>query len=748
MARTLKELLAAYKKDPGSLTPGELEFVRREIRKLAKRRDGYEKKKLSSAERSREEAKAGRDIGELPPVGDNERRAKAKTVFRSFCETYFPRIFYLPWSLDHLKVITKVEQAVLHGGLFALAMPRGSGKTCIAKCACLWAVLYGHRDFVCLIGASEVHAAEMLGGIKTELENNDFLASDFPEAVVPIRSLEGIANRCSGQLYKGQRTDISWTANEIILPTMRLPGEEGWQQWKREDGLSFASGAIITVTGITGRIRGLNHARPDGQTVRPSLVVLDDPQTDESARSLSQCATRERIIAGAVLGLAGPGRKISGIMPCTVISPGDVADHILDQEKHPDWNGERTKMVYKFPTNEKLWARYAEARAESFRVHGDIKDATAFYQANREKLDAGAVIAWPERFNHDEASAVQHAMNLKLQNERAFFAEYQNEPMPEKGLEDEEILSAEEISEKLNGYKRREVPIGANHVVMFIDVQGKLLYYAVAAFEEDFTGYILDYGTYPGQRRQYFTLRDASRTLKSVAPKAGKEGAIRAGLEALTADYLGREWRRDDGAHLRIERCLMDAGWEPDVVYEFCRKHPLAAVLMPSRGQYVGARHYPFAEHRKQKGDRVGHHWRTLVGARAIRHALYDTNYWKTFLHARLSVPLGDHGCLSLFGRRGNRSDIEGHQMFAEHLTAEYREKTEGRAGVVDEWSLRPNGGDNHWFDCMVGCCVAASMQNVALPGTGGEIRKRIRRRRSYAEWQQEVRNRQRTVAR
>jgi len=54
------------------------------------------------------------------------------------------------------------------------------------------------------------------------------------------------------------------------------------------------------------------------RTVRPALVVLDDPQTDESARSLSQCANRESVLAGAVLGLAGPGKKISGIMPCTV----------------------------------------------------------------------------------------------------------------------------------------------------------------------------------------------------------------------------------------------------------------------------------------------------------------------------------------------------------------------------------------------------------------------------------------------
>ncbi|MEO1984754.1 MAG: hypothetical protein ABGZ24_29910, partial [Fuerstiella sp.] len=90
----------------------------------------------------------------------------------------------------------------------------------------------------------------------------------------------------------------------------------------------------------------MKYKRADGKAVRPSLVVLDDPQTDESARSLSQCANREAILAGAVLGLAGPGKKISGIMPCTVIRPDDMADNILDRDKHPEWNGERTKMVY------------------------------------------------------------------------------------------------------------------------------------------------------------------------------------------------------------------------------------------------------------------------------------------------------------------------------------------------------------------------------------------------------------------
>jgi hypothetical protein len=44
--------------------------------------------------------------------------------------------------------------------------------------------------------------------------------------------------------------------------------------------------------------------------------------------------------------------------------------------------------------------------------------------------------------------------------------------------------------------------------------------------------------------------------------------------------------------------------------------------------------------------------------------------------------------------------------------------RTEGRGRVVDEWRLRPDGFDNHWFDGAVGCAVAASMLGVGLPST------------------------------
>ena len=56
--------------------------------------------------------------------------------------------------------------------------------------------------------------------IQTELEVNEHLAEDFPEVSFPIARLDGIANRCAGQLYHGERTRITWTNNEIVLPTI------------------------------------------------------------------------------------------------------------------------------------------------------------------------------------------------------------------------------------------------------------------------------------------------------------------------------------------------------------------------------------------------------------------------------------------------------------------------------------------------------------------------------------------------
>ena len=661
----------------------------------------YESVRADAARRSSERSLEGRDIGELPAVENQERKESCRNDFKLFCETYFPEVYQLKWSDDHLRAIAKIQKSVLEGGLFALAMSRGSGKSSLTETAAIWAMLYGHREFVVLVGASESAALEMLDSIKTEFEVNEHIAADFPEVSYPIARLEGIANRCAGQLYKGERTRITWTANEIVLPT--IAG-------------AASSGVIVRVAGITGRIRGMKYKKPDGRTIRPGFVGIDDPQTSESADSVEQTRKRVRVLAGDILGLAGPGKKIAGIMPCTVIRPGDMAEQILDKPKHPEANGERCKMIYQFPRNDELWERYADLRADELRECGTFERATEFYREHRAEMDEGAVVSWPDRYNYDEISAIQHAMNLKLTDEAAFWAEYQNEPLPED-LGTDEQLTVDGIVNKLNGHAQRTVPVSANHVTMFIDVQKTLLFYVVCAWDDDFTGYVIDYGAWPDQRRRYFTLGEANPTLQAKFPRSGLEGCLYGGLKALTEDYLSREFTRDDGAAMRIEKCLVDANWgqSTDVVYQFCRESAFANVIIPSHGKYIGASSKPMSEYKKAVGDRVGHNWRmpNIRGKRAVRHVVFDTNYWKSFVASRLLESMGDRGSLSLWGRSS-----EAHMLFAEHLTAEYRVKTEGRGRRVEEWKMRPEGADNHWWDGLVGCAVAASMTGCVLEGT------------------------------
>ena len=676
-----------------------------------KPKKSYEEHKADQALKQKIISQIARDIGDIPEIKNPERREKCRESFRLFCESYFSQTFFMGWSPDHLKVIGKIENAVLRGGLFAFAMPRGSGKTSLSECAAIWAVIYGHRKFVVVIGPSADHAVQLLDAIKMHLETNPLLEADFPAAIYPIQKLEGISKRCLGQIYKGTRTHIEW-AHEIVLAT--IPG-------------SPSSGAIIKTAGLTGAgVRGAKYQTADGETVRPSMVIIDDPQTDESARSRDQCRTREKIISGAVLGMAGHKHKIAGFMPCTVIRPGDVTDTILNKNIHPAWNGERTKLVYSFPTNEKLWEKYAEIRADSLRAGRDIADGTAFYLANKSDMDAGSKVAWDERFDDNEISALQFAMNIKLNDEETFFAEYQNEPMHDKSLL-EGTVSASEIADKTNGYKPGEVPLSVNYLTMFIDIQQRLLFYTIVGWADDFTGYVLDYGTYPDQKRKYFTLADAQNNLDVEFPTAGMEGRIYAGLEKLTGQMLPLEWCRTDGTKMKISQCMIDANWGPstDMIYKFCKQSEFSSVLLPSHGKYVGASSKPFGDYTKKPGERTGINWRIPIrDKREVRHVLFDTNYWKSFIFSRFATALGDRANLSIFGDKKTS-----HQCFADHLTAEYRIRTTGRGRTVDEWKMRPDAGDNHWLDCVVGCAVGAAIQGATLAEIGSgktEKKKKI----------------------
>ena len=579
--------------------------------------------------------------------------------------------------------------------------------------AALWALLYGHRGFVALVAATEAAAVSLLEAIKTELLYNPLLLADHRQVCYAFACLENNARRALGQLFKGERTQVGWSQTRLIFPTMPECACDGVD----------VSGATITVAGLTGNIRGQNRTLATGEILRPDLVMLDDPQTRESAMSPAQCAQRLAILNGDILAMGGPKRRIAGLSAITIIRLGDMADGLLDHKLSARWRGERCKMLYSMPKNEKLWEKYADLRAESFRKGHGGEEATEFYKANREAMDKGAEVGWQARYNEDELSAIQHAMSLHIDDPASFAAEYQNEPLETTG-DELPTMTAEEIAEKISGVPKAQVPIAVEQITAFVDIHDDLLYWLAVGWSADFSGWVLDYSVWPEQPGRGVAKRKAARTLKSVKRGAGVEGAIRAGLDSLCKELLHREWARSDGASMRIGRCFVDNGYKPAVVDSFCRYSTHAAILTPSRGLGITASRKPMNEYHRKPGDKFGLNWHiSKPPAGTLRVCRFDANWWKTFVHSRLAVVLGDKGCLSLYGKR----PVE-HRTFAEHISAEKPVRTFGQGRWCDEWHLRPGVADNHWLDCLVGCAVAASLDGAALAGMTPEAKPKRKR--------------------
>lgn len=652
---------------------------------------------LANKNQARRDAQdIGPEMDKKPDCANVPRRDAALKSFRVFCETYFKEAFYLEWSNDHLKVIEKIESSVKSGGLFAFAMPRGSGKTTLTMAAAIWSILTGVRSYVCLIGSAVTQSLALFQSVQASLLGNELLLEDFRYTILPIRLLENNAHRQRGQRYRGELTHQIWGTHKIVFPT--IPGIN-------------ASGHVITVTSLDSNIRGQQHTTIEGKILRPDLVLVDDPQTRESAKSPEQTKQRMAILNGDVLGLSGPGTKISGLLTCTKIYDNDLADQILDRKKNPDWQGECTKLLYKFPTNIKLWDEYSQIRAESLQSGTDIHECTKWYAERREAMDDGAEVAWPQRKHAEDLSALQHAMNLYYRDPAAFLAEYQNEPTSEG--KDEMLVTVDTVMGKINNRKRGEIPLKCQYLTMFCDVHDTLIYYCVCAWEEDFTGYIVDYGTYPEQKRLIFTLKSATRTLLGELPGAGVDAAIQTGINNLLKAYLSRDWKRQGGATMRIDRVLIDSGYKPGIIENVRRAN--GNIVMSSKGVGIKAANKPMTSYIKKPGERYGFHWYipNVNKTNEFPYVAIDVNYWKSFVHDRIVTANGDKGGMTIFGDMPTQ-----HAQFAEHIAnSEFWVRTQGHGRTVHEWSIKPGRPDNHWFDCLVGASCAASMCGCVLAG-------------------------------
>jgi hypothetical protein len=467
---------------------------------------------------------------------------------------------------------------------------------------------------------------------------------------------------------------------------------------------------VIRAEGWTGSIRGMQRRTSGGEVLRPDAVVVDDPQDDEMAKSPERVQKFLDVLVKVILGLGGHDRKISCMVQATMIAKGDAVDRLLDRTQYPAWQANNTPMLRALPATQALWLEdYAKIRNDFRRdAPGDQARAraasTAFYQSNREAMDAGAEVTDDGLREGDEVSGLQHAMDLWIDKGEDYFrAECQGSPIDRRptGLSD---LDRDVVSRRVSGLGRRVLPAPAGTITAFVDMGRAELWWLVVAWDSVASGTIVDYGTWPEQRGASLLDQYASQT-----------EAAAGGLASCLHRVFGAQYTREDGAALNVDLAMVDCG-DPatrDAVFGVCRGARFGSPVIASRGRA----HHKF---RRPKDRRVRLYqdayldlWRKLG-----RVVIHDACAWRERVQSSLSCAEGAPGEIRLYGPAGTQ-----HRELAEHLTAEILlEKMVGDTGEYYKWQQQ---GPNHWLDCLVGCAVGASTLGIAkratvVPGSMG----------------------------
>jgi hypothetical protein len=646
-----------------------------------------------------------RDIFPIPVAELIEDRDACEDSLKLFAVTFFALIFDMEFSEALEESIKNLETSMDEGGLYFQVLPRGSGKTVVAIVALLWAICYHKKRCIAIIAATQKGANKIVNIILHQLRTNKKLIKAFPEICYPFTQLKTPQGQ-SVQTYKGVPTDLSMNIEMLVIPTI-----EG----------SLSSGISVIPYGLDGAIRGEIKEMPDGSIARPDYFLVDDPQTTKSAKSQTQCEQREELIQADLLGLAGPGKGISGVVNGTIIKRNDMVE-IFANGKYPQWEIVKYAFFISWPDDSEIWIEYLTIRETDNKKTWE--KSNAFYLENREQMDKGAKVYWEARREEGAISGIQSGYNLIHKHGlSAFMSEYQNEPSEKFG--DVELATKTDILSKMNQIPRNRIKAGMQYVTAGIDVHKHIIYYLVAAYQDGGTCQILDYGCYPKQRTNNFEMHSLSVRLGDVY-KGTEPAIITQGLLDVVGMLSKQEYISvNEQDKLYIDKIFIDAGYQPACVQRVKTEHK--ALVVPSLGKGIKASAKPFTSYVRKPGEKHGHflYYPLVRKLRDFRHCSIDVNYWKGFVNDGWLIPSGGAGEFTLFGTAKTN-----HDMLASHLTAETYTEVIGHGRKVREWKVKVGNPENHWFDCLVYASACASDIGMKLD----DSRKGLRGKRKKKE--------------
>ena len=673
-------------------------------------------KNFSRRARARKKTDSLNEVGKAPPPDEETlaRREKYSNDFVALHQEVFPESTGLkPFGKVQQKSIYFGQDVFSKGGRLLKLEPRGYAKTTRITNESLYAVLAGMQDYVVIVCSNVTKAAEIIDSIRTELMNNDELLDLFPGPIACFRHLDHNPLRARFQTYDGQHTHIKYE-----MGTIRFPVIEG----------EPSSGKFIEIRPLTN-LKGLNHkvkAGPDaGKVFRPTLVVFDDPQTHEQARSPTSVASIVSMIKRDALKGGSQQRRVSAIMAITPVINGDVAFHFEKAEY--SWNIIKYKMIEKFPDEHDKWmSEYSKIYLNYDRtVRGDRTRAQLaameYVKENYEMLHAGSEVSWEWAYGWDEdpqteISPLQHAYNIILDDGMEDF-EYECQCNTDYGLYDEgETIHAKAstILTKINSFPRRRCPQATVRVVTHIDVNKDFLTYTTVASGDPFHPYLIDYGTHPKQPG-LVSKRNVGLPLRQLYPNISDyREVLYLAVKDLLQTLAHKPYTREDGTDLFNSALGVDVKFEEDFIIRACKDSSLNNLIVPCWGVFVSPDEELIHERSYPEGSRV---YLNCVEkpnrSRTMDYLNYDTNYFKTEVHKSFNQTIGLRGSLTMFTPEWE----DQHKIIADGCNTERPERMPGkktnRTRIV--WKEKAHQIDNEPLDNLAGCIALLTKLGIDI---------------------------------
>jgi len=302
--------------------------------------------------------------------------------FLKFRQQYFPhyhKVLDGPFQEELSRMLYGL--IAKRGSKIAIAAPRGCAKSTIVSLEyVIYCICYKLENFIVIISSTADQARGFLNDIKQELETNEHLIKDFPD-ICEIGAKPGPPR---------------WTQHEIVTRNK----------------------VKVIALGVGQQIRGRRN-----REFRPSLVILDDIETNEGLQNMESFNKLEDWLTKAVL-KAGSSTS-NFIYVGTIHHYGSLLAKFTDPRETAGWNSKIYKSVISWAECPELWERWIKVfhSQDAYKDGFGPEAARKFFEDNKAEMLKGTQVIWPA------SKSYYDLMVLREQDGQiSFDSEMQNEP--------------------------------------------------------------------------------------------------------------------------------------------------------------------------------------------------------------------------------------------------------------------------------------------------------------------------------